>query len=100
MANKTYLKSSLNWDKLIEEYRTSGKSAEKWCEEQGIKVHQLRFQISKRSKRKKDIETTKVKFLPLEVIPELDESPENSASISLRIGKIEIIINKNFNANL
>lgn len=100
MAYKTYLKSSLKWDKLIEEYRTSGKSAEKWCEEQGFKVHQLRFQISKRSRMKKDIKSTKVSFLPVEVIPESDECLDYSTSISLKVGKIEICISENFNPNL
>lgn len=100
MANKTYSKSSLKWDKLIEGYRTSGKSAEKWCEEQGFKVHQLRFQISKRSKMKKDINTKKVSFLPIEVIPESNDYSDYSTSISLKIGKIEICISDNFNPNL
>lgn len=100
MANKTYLKSSLNWDKLIEEYRTCGKPAEKWCVEHGFKVHQLRFQITKRSKADKESKSTNVSFLPVEVIPELEEIPESSTSILLRIGKIEICITENFNPDL
>ena len=99
MANTTYLKSSLNWDKLIGEYRTSGKTAEKWCDERGFKVHQLRFQIYKRNKAEKEI-STNLLFLPVEIIPETDKIQETSATILLKVGKIEICISENFNPNL
>ena len=53
MANTTYLKSSLNWDKLIEEYRTSGKTAEKWCNEHGFRVISLDFRFTNVTKQKR-----------------------------------------------
>lgn len=41
-------RNSLDWDVLINDYRTSGKTASVWCQENGFKMHQLRWQITKR----------------------------------------------------
>lgn len=42
-----------NWIDLIQDYKASGLTAAKWCEEKGFKVHILRYQINKLNKEKK-----------------------------------------------
>lgn len=42
-----------NWIELIQDYKSSGLTAAKWCEEKGFKVHILRYQINKLNKEKK-----------------------------------------------
>ncbi|MDD4752918.1 MAG: hypothetical protein PHT78_06665 [Desulfitobacteriaceae bacterium] len=42
-----------NWIDLIQDYKSSGLTAAKWCEEKGFKVHILRYHINKLNKEKK-----------------------------------------------
>lgn len=42
-----------NWIDLIQDYKSSGLTAAKWCEEKGFKVHILRYQINKLNKENK-----------------------------------------------
>lgn len=38
------------WDEYTENYRSSGLTATQWCEINGFKPNQLRWQITKRQK--------------------------------------------------
>lgn len=42
------------WIKRIQDYRTSGLTAVKWCEKNDISVHILRYKITKFNKEKKE----------------------------------------------
>lgn len=44
-----------NWIDLIQDYKSSGLTAAKWCEEKGFRVHILRYQINKLNKEKKKV---------------------------------------------
>lgn len=45
--------NKINWIDLIQDYKSSGLTAAKWCKEKGFKVHILRYQINKLNKEKK-----------------------------------------------
>ena len=43
----TSTKTQKLWIKLIEDYRSSGTTAKIWCEQEGYKIHTLRYWIRK-----------------------------------------------------
>lgn len=53
-----------NWNDLIQDYKSSGLTAAKWCKEQGFKVHILRYQINKLNKEKKASKTQWASVIP------------------------------------
>lgn len=86
--------SPQEWDNLIQDYRTSGLTAAKWCETHGFKLHQLRFQISKRQKLNKN-EQHMTQWIPLH-----SGSSMPSPSITVKIGNAEITVSDGFNKEL
>ena len=97
MAYKTKIDKSLEWDQLIADYRSSGKTGAAWCEEHGIKIHQLRFQIIKRSKHTGNNKIPKASFIPLEVIAEkINKSNIYNTSITESIVQALIYIEEGF----
>lgn len=53
MVNKNNDENRTLWQSRIKDYKASGLTAIKWCEENGIPVHILRYQITKFNKEKK-----------------------------------------------
>ena len=87
-------KLSINeWDALINDYRTSGLAAAQWCEKQGLKVHQLHFQINKRKKQKRNDQN--IQWIPLH-----SNSIDSSSAITVKIGNAEILVSDGFNKKL
>ena len=100
MAYKTKIDKSLEWDQLITDYRSSRKTGAVWCEDHGLKIHQLRFQITKRLKQV-DNKTPQASFIPLEVIPEkVNKSKVYNTSITVSIGQALIHIEEGFPPSL
>lgn len=85
--------SSLEWDSLILEYRASGLSALRWCQEKGLKVSQLRWQISKRQKINKNKQS--IQWIPLQT-----GCTGPRPSITAKIGNVEISVSEGFNKEL
>lgn len=100
MAYKTNIDKSHEWDRLIADYRSSGKIASAWCEEHGFKIHQLRFQITKRSNQSGNNKIPQASFIPLEVISEKVNKSNNNTSITVSIGQVFIHIEEGFPPSL
>lgn len=82
-----------DWDTLIKNYRMSGKTGASWCQDNGFKIHQLRWQITKRQKNiDKSSET--VHWIPLQM------SDNQKNPITVKIGDAEIQIQEGFNQAL
>ncbi|MDA8221428.1 MAG: hypothetical protein M0Z35_06860 [Desulfitobacterium hafniense] len=93
MTGVTQKLSSLEWDSLIQDYRASGLSAEKWCQEKELEVSKLRWQIRKRQKINKKNQS--IQWVPLQA-----DLTGSSPSITVTIGKAEISVSEGFNKQL
>lgn len=81
------------WMERIESYKNSGLSATKWCNEEGIAVHKLRYRITQFNKEKED-KPTKTKWttlIPKETIEEKSLNP-----LKVIIGNSTIVISSGF----
>ena len=81
------------WDEYIENYRSSGLTAAQWCEINGFKPNQLRWQITKRQKLHANSHSTQ--WIPLHT-----ESSSTSPKVSVKIGQAEIVVSDGFNKEL
>lgn len=80
------------WVKLIEEFKTSGKTQAQWCREKNLKLKAFNYQYRK---YKKDSETNvpkvnKTNWLPVELKTMV------LSKLSIRIGKAVIEIEKDY----
>jgi hypothetical protein len=82
-----------DWDALIKDYRMSGKTGTQWCQDNGFKIHQLRWQITKRQKKINN-SSDPVQWIPLQM------SDNQYNPIIVRIGGAEIEIQEGFNQAL
>ena len=86
------------WIKKIKDYRTSGLSAAKWCEENDLSINSLRYYIHKFNKEKKQQEFRQTKWAA--VVP---ASTENTVSetqnIKIAIGNATIEVFPEFDLN-
>lgn len=87
--------SSHEWDQLIESYHSSGITAAKWCEDHGVKVNQLRWQITKRQKLNKN--NPSINWVSLHTSSVAYHVP---SSITVKIGNAEISVSDGFNKEL
>lgn len=86
-------KALLDWDALIQDYCTSGLTDAVWCQEHGVKIHQLRWQITKRQKLNKKSQS--IQWVSLQV-----NSSVPAASITVKIGSVEVAVTEGFNKGL
>lgn len=80
------------WIKRIQDYKFSSLTAAKWCEENGISYHTLRYHIHKLNKEKKQTLNRETQWAS--VIPETsDTNNETAKPIKVTIGHstIEVI---------
>jgi len=84
------------WVKLIEEFKTSGKSQAQWCREKNLKVKAFNYQYRKYRKEDKTYtsEVDKPHWLPVEL------KPVALPKLSIRVGKAVIDIEKNYDEEL
>lgn len=85
------------WEKTIASYRSSGQTASRWCSENDVGYHALKYWIKKIKKETAiaspeptwvDIDTSSIKKSVVET------------SIMIRIGHASIELKSGFNANL
>jgi hypothetical protein len=80
------------WASRIEDYRSSGLTAAKWCESKGYKLSRLRYWINKFNKEKKNNESAS-RWVSVEVSkPVVSEA----SPIKVTIGKVSIEISSGF----
>lgn len=85
------------WADRIEDYRSSGLTAVKWCEERGLSVHTLRYRINKFNKEKKQ-ESKEVHWKA--VLPEKPKVYEKTvSSLRVTIGNSTIEVAEGFDPN-
>ena len=84
--------NTFNWDELIQNFHKSGLSAPKWCKENGIKLHKLRWQLSKRRKVNNNDE---IQWVSLK-----EKTGSSSNTITVKIGNAEISVSEGFDTEL
>ena len=92
----------IKWRNIVNEFKKSGKSVPKWCESNGIKVHNLRYWLKKFNdetlitKSECQKETTEwVTVNTAEMNSKINKSP-----LKITIGKASIEVNNEFDPNL
>lgn len=89
------------WIDRISEYKSSGKIATTWCEENNVSVHSLRHYICKFNKENKSetIEETKEsKWASLD-ITSTTQTENNIGKLKVTIGQATIEIDSNFDSD-
>lgn len=82
------------WIERIQEYKSSGLTAIKWCEEKNIPVHKLRYQTFKLNKEAKQC-SEKVKWTS--IVPEKPiTNKEISNPLKVTIGQSTIEVGTGF----
>lgn len=81
------------WIKRIQDYKSSGLTAAKWCEKNGLTVHALRYRIHKFNKEKKQQESNQTQWGS--VVPTPSEVTEVKP-LKVTIGHSTIEINPGF----
>ncbi|MHB9036685.1 MAG: IS66 family insertion sequence element accessory protein TnpA [Armatimonadota bacterium] len=79
------------WEGHIEEYRASGLSTRKWCEENGISQHKLRYWLERSREWREEINWSRV---------EICDSESCGDGISVRVGAARIEVRVGFNHDL
>jgi hypothetical protein len=85
-------KQTLDWKQILEQFKTSGKSARKFAIDQGVSYHALNYNIRKeRAQGKKKTASTQ-RMIPLP-IPSIKAMPSSSeVTISMEAGSVTIRI--------
>lgn len=83
----------LEWDLIVREYKTSGLSVKRWCQNKGFRPSQLYWQIRKR--QNKDLKAQEVQWISLR-----SETPAEKSTIKVKIGSAEIIVSNGFSSSL
>lgn len=86
------------WTKRIEDYRASGLTAIKWCEENNISVHMLRYKITQFNKEKK--QTLKETQWASVVLEKPVAEKETYPSLKVTVGKATIEVTKGFDPDI
>ncbi|KJE27986.1 hypothetical protein LG52_3146 [Geobacillus kaustophilus] len=84
------------WEQRIADYRASGLTRAKWCQQNGFKDHQLKYWI-------KRIEGSTVPSKPSTTwtsVVMVDPSSDNESSIQVKIGECSIEVKQGFNPSL
>jgi hypothetical protein len=83
------------WEKLIEEFKCSGKSQAQWCKEMNLKVKAFNYQYRKyRKVNQNKQEVNKTNWIPVKLEPMM------SPKLSIRVGKAIIEIEKGYDEGL
>jgi len=78
------------WKDRVSEYKSSGLTMRKWCEENELKLHQLQYWVRKF----KNEDHQGVKWLPVHV-PVKSESEDNQ-TIIINVGHYAVELNDDF----
>lgn len=88
--NRNELKSQK--EAMVDNYRASGLTAARWCEENQVKLSNLRYWITKQN-RQETFHNTEAAFVEFSPLPE-------AAPLSVCIGAFRIELNPGFDALL
>lgn len=77
------------WELRIAEFRASGLTQTKWCEENDLKIHQFHYWLRKIEKPP----DSSPKWIPITMDEQVDDSKD---SIQIRIGKAYIEVKPGF----
>jgi len=82
----------VSWEDRIRDFRSSGKSITQWCRENHIVAHQLRYRLQKEQR------TMSNKTGPtwLSIPPSTVQKSSSSSGVSLRIGAVEVLVEREF----
>ena len=89
MTNEARAELRKAWEARVAEFRASGLSVPKWCEQHGLKPNQLRYWLKKFSREQ---ERPQVQWLPLDL--------SEPAAIAIRVEKAVIEVQPDFDPEL
>jgi len=84
------------WEQRIADYRASGLSRAKWCQQHGLKVHQLKYWL----KRIEESNATPNPSTKWASVVMADASFSEEDSIQVKIGECSIEVKQGFNPSL
>lgn len=85
------------WIERIKDYKSSGLTASKWCEDNNIPIHKLRYQITKSNKENKE-ESKNTKWATATVAKSIDNK-EIVKPLKVIIGHSTIEVAPGFDSN-
>lgn len=83
------------WIKHIQDYRSSGLTAAKWCEKNDLSINSLRYYIHKFNKEKKEQEAKQTKWATVVSAPSEIVTTETQ-TIKIKIGQATIEVGPAF----
>lgn len=95
MTKSPNLELRREWERRIAEYKTSGLSQVKYCEANGLSIHQFRYWMKRM--RNKYTENTSNSWVPVVIE---DSKPAECESLLVRVGSVSIEVNPGFNPSL
>jgi hypothetical protein len=83
------------WEQRIDDYKSSGQTQAKWCEANGISIHQFNYWKKRIKNQQMDKEDNS--WVPLVIE---DSKPFQCESLLIKIGSVSIEVNPGFNPTL
>lgn len=87
--------SSMEWEKLVEEFKKSGKSQAQWCREKGLKVKVFNYHYRKlKGTTQSNQPNRQIDWIPVKLEAGI------SSKLSIRIGKAMIEVENGYDEKL
>ena len=84
-----------DWDKLIEEFKASGKSQAQWCREKNLKIKAFSYQYRKRKRLiQNNPGDEQINWMPVKL------EQLTSSKLNVRVGKVIIEIENGYDERL
>lgn len=84
------------WELRVANFKESGLSVKKWCDQEGLKANQLRYWLKKLDKDSEVAE--KPQWIPVTV--EQPQSEDNKKALPIKIGKVVIEVGPGYDPEL
>lgn len=111
------IKSSTEWEKILQSFKKSGLTATQWCKEQNLSYHAFMYwhykiygRVTNRAKPNKKSKEKNTKWLAVETNPSninkssiaLNQPDKTitSQGIKVSVGKVDIMVNTGFDKTL
>ncbi|MDE3840857.1 IS66 family insertion sequence hypothetical protein [Bacillus methanolicus] len=83
------------WELRITEFRASGQTQSKWCADNNVKLHQLKYWLKKIENTNR-ISTPSTNWVSITMDEQYAESKDTSLSLQIKIGQASIEVKPGF----
>lgn len=84
------------WDQRVANFKQSGLSVKKWCDQEGLKANQLRYWLKKLDESREVAE--KPQWIPVTLVH--PQSEGNKKALPIKIGKVIIEVSPGYDPEL